>query len=412
MQAYLLEWALTKSLISDDQWGFLYGRSTTGALVNTVDRWHRCLERGNEVCAVFLDLKKAFDRVPHHPLLEKLRALNINPYVLQWLESYLMHRSQFVVVGGESSAPASVLSGVPQGSVLGPLLFLLYINGVTEVVTSDCALSLYADDNLLFCEIIELSDYARVQENINLVHAWFLEWFMEFNISKCKFMIISRKRSRYGQAIQLCIDGISLERVNEFKYLGVWLTGTLGWSVHVNKTVRRASKQVGIIYRTFNQYTSQSTLLKMYLATVRPLLEYASQLWDPHQKALINSLERVQKFGLRMSCKNWRSDYESLLVWADLPSLKMRRSIAKLCYLNKMLRGTMHSSIPLPKPRIMDSRLRNFSDSTLLQPFARSNSYKFSFYPTSISLWNHLPPWVRDSPNSSSFKNNLCIYLS
>ena len=409
VQAYLLEWALTESLISDDQWGFLCGRSTTGALVNTVDRWHRCLERGNEVCAVFLDLKKAFDRVPHRPLLDKLRALNINPFVLQWLENYLMHRSQTVVVGGESSAPASVLSGVPQGSVLGPLLFLLYINGVTEVVTSDCALSLYADDNLLFCEIIELSDYARVQENINLVHAWFLEWFMEFNISKCKFMVISKKRSRYGPHIQLSIDGISLERVNEFKYLGVWLIDTLGWSVHVSKTVRRASKQVGMIYRVFHQYASQLTLLKLYLAHVRPLLEYASQLWDPHQKVLIDSLERVQKFGLRMSCKQWRSDYESLLAWAVLPSLKTRRSIAKLCYLNKMLRGVMHSSIPLPEPRNMDSRLRSFQDSMLLQPFARTNSYKFSFYPDSIALWNHLPPWVRDSPSLSAFKNNLRI---
>ena len=111
-----------------------------------------------------------------------------------------MYQSQFVVVGEDSSAPASVLLGVPQGSILGPLLFLLYINGVTEVVTSDCTFSLYAYDNLLFREIIELSDYARVQENINLVHAWFLEWFMEFNISKCKFVIISRKRSRYGQS--------------------------------------------------------------------------------------------------------------------------------------------------------------------------------------------------------------------
>ena len=90
--------------------------------------------------------------------------------------------------------PCKCPLGCPPGSVLGPLLFLLYINGVTEVVTSNCALSLYADDNLLFCEIIELRDYTRVQDNINLVHAWFLEWFMEFNISKCKFMVISKKR--------------------------------------------------------------------------------------------------------------------------------------------------------------------------------------------------------------------------
>ena len=164
-----------------------------------------------------------------------------------------------------------------------------------------------------------------------------------------------------------------------------------------------------MIYRTFYQYASQWTLLKLYLTQVRPLLEYASQLWDPHQKVLIDSLERVQKFGLRMSCKQWKSDYVSLLEWADLPTLKTRRCIAKLCYLNKMLRGVTHSSIPLPKSRIMDSRLRSFQDSMLLQPFARTTSYKFSFYPDSIDLWNHLPSWVRDRPNLSAFKNDLCI---
>ena len=137
---------------------------------------------------------------------------------------------------------------------------------------------------------------------------------------------------------------------------------------------------------------------------------YASQLCDPHQKVLIESLERVQKFGLCMSCKQWRSDYESLLVWADLPSLKTCRSISKLCYFNKMLCGVMHSFILLSKPRIMDSKLLSFQDSMLLQPFARTDSCKFSFYPDSIAPWNHLPPWVCNSPNLSVFKNNLCIF--
>ena len=107
----------------------------------------------------FFNLNKAFEKVPYHPLLDKFSALNINPFVLCWLESYLMHQSQTVVVGGESSTSVNVLLGVPQGSVLGRLLFLLYINGVTELIMKDCALSLYADDNLLFCQIMGLSVY-------------------------------------------------------------------------------------------------------------------------------------------------------------------------------------------------------------------------------------------------------------
>ena len=100
---FLLDWAMSESLISDNQWGFLSGRSTTGLLVNTIDRWHKCLERGNEVCAVFLDLRKAFDSVPHRPLIDKLFSLGLDPFILRWLESYLMFRSQVVIVGGEAS---------------------------------------------------------------------------------------------------------------------------------------------------------------------------------------------------------------------------------------------------------------------------------------------------------------------
>ena len=144
------------------------------------------------------------------------------------------------------------------------------------------------------------------------------------------------------------MDGVGLERVSEIKYLGVRLSDTLGWSRHVNKIVWRASRQIGMIYRTFYQHSSQVTLLKLYLAHIWPLLKYVSQLWDPYQKEQIDSLERVQMFGLQIACKQWDCNYESLLAWPDLPSLKVRRIMAKLCYPAKMLHGVVHISIPLP----------------------------------------------------------------
>ena len=119
-----------------------------------------------------------------------------------------------------------MLSGVPQGSVLGPVLFLLHFNCVTDMVTKDCDLSMYADDNPLFCEIRKLGDYSHVRERFDLVYDWFGQWFMDFNISKCKFMIISRKKSKFDHLIQLYMNGISIERVSEYKHLGVWLSDT------------------------------------------------------------------------------------------------------------------------------------------------------------------------------------------
>ena len=134
------------------QWGFSCGKSTTGALVAATNEWNKLMDSGLDVCAVFFDYSKAFDTVPHRLLLQKLKHIDIHPQILRWIAHYLCERRQYVCVGGSSSATQQVISGVPQGSVLGPLLFIFYINSISAVPLTDGTLSLFADDfNALPC---------------------------------------------------------------------------------------------------------------------------------------------------------------------------------------------------------------------------------------------------------------------
>ena len=142
----LLDHLTLYSPISAQQWGFSRGKSATGALLAATDQWHQWLDSGTDICAVFFDYRKAFDSVPHKPLLEKLKATNINPYLLRWITAYLTSRVQYVCVNGASSNSLPVSSGVPQGSVIGPLLFIFYVNDISSISLSNGTLSLFADD--------------------------------------------------------------------------------------------------------------------------------------------------------------------------------------------------------------------------------------------------------------------------
>ena len=173
------------------------------------------------------DLRKAFDSVPHRLLVDKLTSLGLSAHIISWITSYLTNRKQHVVVGGESSQDAPVLSGVPQGSVLGPLLFLVYIDDVSNVLLSDGSiLNLYADDMLLYKSMKSFEDYSHLQLDIDCISDWVRCNKLMFNPTKCKAMTISRKRNSAYPA-QFLLNGIPLEQVETFNYLGVLLSSVM-----------------------------------------------------------------------------------------------------------------------------------------------------------------------------------------
>ena len=170
--------------ISNNQWGFQAGKSTVSALLALTYAWFQQLEAGEEICAIFFDIKKVFDTVPHRALLVKLKQLNLHPILTRWICSYLMGRWQKVVVEGETSEPIYVVSGVPQGSVLGPLLFIIYIDSINDTV--DSKTSQYADDMILTKPIRSTADFAELQADIDSLNTWVTDNHLTFNSSKCK----------------------------------------------------------------------------------------------------------------------------------------------------------------------------------------------------------------------------------
>ena len=394
------------------QWGFRSGRSTVSALLDVTHKWLQSMDMGKEVCAVFFDLRKAFDSVPHRSLLEKLKATGINEYLLSWLHSYLHGREQSVVLDGKTSSTIPVLSGVPQGSVLGPLLFLIYINdSASEQLNLGTYITMYADDLLLHREINCSDDYLKLQQYVNTISNWVDTNRLTLNSKKCKFMIVSRRRRRSVPSCTLCLNGQPMDRVSHYKYLGVILTDDLSWSVHINEITSKARKVIGLIYRQFYSMSSISSLIQLYTSLVRPHLEYASQVWDPFMVKDIQKLESVQKFALRMCYKSWGSTYSENLQLSTLPELSFRRKYLSLCYFYNLINGRFEFPENPATLRQSIYNTRSSQLSTYVRPHAHSNSFYNSFFLKTISLWNSLPYSVTSSSCISSTKYYLVSFL-
>ena len=275
--------------------------------------------------------------------MDKLKAINLNPLLLHWIKSYLSGRSQQVLVKGEKSDPLPVLSGVPQGSIIGPLLFLTYIDGIkTTPLSGESHLTLHADDMLLYRPITSIADYALLQQDIDNISNWVDKNYLQFNVQKCKFMHITRKTKCSKAASHLTLYGQPLEKVNTYKYLGLLLSSDLSWTQHINNICTKAKKLLGLIYRRFYQFSTPASLFQMYISLVRPNLEYASQVWSPYKVGEVNSLEHVQKFALRMCTKSWDTSYQELLQLFSLPDLQQRRLYLDLCTMFRIINGLFY----------------------------------------------------------------------
>ena len=390
--------------LSPCQCGFTLKKSTISALLSFTHDCYEALDNGGEICSVFFDLSKAFDTVPHLPLLNKLASLKVDLYLIRWIYNYLSNRSQSVVLNGVQSNPLAVISGVPQGSVLGPLLFLAYIDGVARSIHHSKVI-MYADDIVLYRIIKNPSDFTLLQEDVTSICTWVTNNHLTLNSKKSCYMLFSRKSHPTVPATNLYTgDCQPLTRVSHYKYLGLNFSEDLSWSHHIQIQCKKSRKLIGILFRNFYAYCNAHTLHVLFKTVIMPHLEYGCVVWDPHLLKDKTAIKNVHKFALRVCSKQWRASYESLLTTFHAFSMSERRVQLKLLTLFNMVKGNiLLPSLPL-QPRNIPYAIRHANQHQLTLPLYRTNSFKHSFFPSAITYWNDLPFDTTELSSPAMFK--------
>ena len=328
-------------LLSPSQSGFRNKRSTVTLLTEAVDDLSQCLEQRNTVHCLLLDFAKAFDSVPHERLLlinNKLSSLGIHGKVLSWLRFFLTKRKQRVVINGTFSDWAIVTSGVPQGTVFGPLLFLIYVNDLASVVKHS-TVKMFADDVLLYAPANTLKECSSLQNDLTAISSWASCWQLKLNPTKCEALMITNKRKPIPFTYSINHQPISWS--NPVKYLGVQVDSKLNWSKHCKYVVSKGTKSLNYLRRSMFG-CSRAAKCAAYKAIIQPTLEYAAVVWNPHNLGDIQLLESLQKRAARWICgSRWSPSTSSWTISSNdccsqlhLPSLQSRQSFLLVSFLN------------------------------------------------------------------------------
>jgi len=403
---HIMDYFITNHLFSTQQYGFLKGRNTMLQLIKIIDMWTDMLEEGGQIDVIYADLEKAFDKVPHNRLIQKLQSYNVNTEIIEWVRSFLSNRKLRVKVNNSFSNWMAVLSGIPQGSILGPLLFIIFINDLPDVCDLVWNIFLYADDAKLFRHIRSVVDNMDLQNDITKVQSWIDKWQLSLNINKCIMVSYGRQIDNSYKYYLRNDDGdYCLQRLDSFKDLGVTFDSNLSFKLHIAEKINKANRMLGIIKRNFRglQYDA---FLMLYKAMVRSHLEYANSVWNPYHVQEIKALEQVQMRATKILPSLKNKPYEERLKILKLPTLKFRRQRGDMIETYKILTGKYDNVVTPNIPILSECRTRGNS----LKIVNRRCHYdlrKYSFCNRITNVWNSLPEDIVSAPSVNSFKNRL-----
>jgi hypothetical protein len=396
------------NILYDLQHGFRSKRSCETQLISFIQNLCRSNDSNIQTDIIIMDFAKAFDKVPHNHLLYKLQFYGVNCNALNWISDFLCERTQTVVLEGQTSSKMPVTSGVPQGTVLGPILFLTYINDFPEYI-SHSTLRLFADDSIIYKEIVSREDTLMLQADLDSAGRWEQDWLMAFHPDKCNILSVTQRKNPFNFTYTL--HGHTLVKVKSAKYLGVTIQDNLKWDSHINSMANKANQSLGFLRRNL-KINSQKVKDHAYKAIVRPKLEYSSTVWDPYTKNHINQIEKIQRRSARFVTSRFHntSSVTDMLNHLNWPTLQTRRCRARLIMFYKII----HNVVAIyPENLLIPSSLLRHTRNTSIHTFRHigtsKDSYKYSFYPRTLSQWNSLPLIVHEAGTVDAFKAILTV---
>jgi hypothetical protein len=407
----LIDFINKHNLLYEYQFGFRKKYSTNMALIALVDRVSSALDNGKNVIGLFLDFSKAFDTVDHHILLLKLQNYGIRGTAHDWLKHYLSDREQYVTYNGVKSNPARIKCGVPQGSILGPLLFLLYINDLSFVTKFSFPL-LFADDSNLFFEGENISDIANnVNTDLDNIVEWLYANKLSLNIKKTHYIIFSRNKAEPSD-VDIKIKGSPIYRVYSTKFLGVFIDSKLNWKAHIDYIATKLSKCIGILNKAKSNLPT-SALVNLYYTFAYPYFIYCIHVWGNTCVTYIDKLIKIQKKLIRIVT---RSSY-----LAPTALLFQNNKLLRIPDIYKYMTGIfMYKYASQDLPHVFNNMfvLNQTTHSHYTRqhlhyslPLYRTSIFKKSVRYQGVLIWNTLSQPIKDAHSVQAFKYLMKVKL-
>ena len=410
VQNQLLQYLMSNKFISIDQFAYLKLHSTQMCLHRLIDDILDNVNQKEKTALCFLDIRKCFDTINHDILLHKLKKYGIKDLELKWFASYLSERSQIVVHNGAKSDTAFLNIGVPQGTILGPILFLIYVNDLSNVVR-DGFINIFADDVVVYSSSSCIQTLqASMQNTMNDVFKWYQDNKLCLSIDKCSTLVINNNIKNPIRDFKINIGNEPLLQVKSMKYLGVVIDDTLNWHEHIS-TITKKFNIINARLRKLRNTTPLELRVKLYNSICTPVLDYASTVWGSFAQNVTNKIQRMEHIAARTLSGNY--DFinvrgSTLMTQLNMSSFQNRYKYFLSLLTYKAIHGLVPDHIAnniIFSYEVSQRHLRSFNNMHLYKPKPTCELFKKSFAFAGPSQWNILPLQLKESSSVGTFKH-------